>query len=229
MNADLNILAYERDAPKFDVYTTEIWDKEWKRRQDRRCFDSFNDAYLWGLNSTEFLIIGEKFKRKFSEKELKDWTSGPFNRMDCEEVHWSFDKFGKLKSRLYDYGGLGFEYMPSDAEADAGTHFKKGDLVKYRDTVRVISLVPGRKKHNRWENYYAALEIIKKDDGRIFTSHEHPHESSLVKFTEAIDESSPLCFLHLVFAGKTKLTEKQINSIIDGELSDFLYNDTHRR
>jgi len=80
-------------------------------------------------------------------------------------VHWDFDKSAELKSRLYDYNGIGFEYMPSDTKADAGTHFKK-------------------------------------DDGRIFTSHEHFHESKLVKFTEPIGKSEPLWFLHQVFGGE---------------------------
>jgi hypothetical protein len=219
------ISIYELGAPKFDVYTIEIWDKKWERRSNRRCFASFSEAYLWGLkqvalkkDSSKFCIIGEKFKRQvYDEKNAKDWYYKPFNRLDCEEVHWDFDKSGELESRLYDYNGIGFEYMPSDTKANAGTHFKKGDFVKARDTVFVISLVPDRKKDNRWENYYAAIKVIKKDDGRIFTSHEHFHESKLMKFTKPIDKSEPLWFLHQVFAGKIKLTEEQGN-VVDAEI-----------
>jgi hypothetical protein len=208
------ILIYERDAPKLDVYTIE-----------QRCFANFSDAYLWGLeqfvfkkDSSAFSIIGKKFKRQlYTRKNFEDWFNKPFNRMDCEEVCWDFDEFGELQSRSYDYYGIGFEYMPSDTEADAGTHFKKGDLVKACDTICVISMVPSRKKDNRWENYYTVLEIIKKDDGRIYTRHGHFHESNLEKFTEPIAESEPLWFLHQVFAGKIKLTKEQGN-IIDAEL-----------
>ncbi len=198
------ISIYELGAPKFDVY-----------RIEQRCFASFGEAYLWGPGQN---IIGEKSKRQvYDEKNAKDWYYKPFNRLDCEEVFWDFDKSGKLQSRLYYYNDLGFEYMPSDTKADAGTHFKKGDFVKVCDTVFVISLVPGRKNDNRWENYYAAIKIVKKDDGRIFTSHEHFHESKLVKFTEPIDKSEPLWFLHQVFGGEIELTEEQGN-VVDAEI-----------
>jgi len=125
--------------------------------------------------------------------------------------------FIQLLNRYYEYFVAGYNYMPSDANANAGTHFKKGDFVKVRDTVYVISLVPGRKKYNGWENYYAAIKIIKKDDVRIYTCHEHYHESELVKFTEPIDKSDSLWFLHQVFAEKIELTEEQGN-VVDAEI-----------
>ena len=86
---------YELGAPKFDVYTTEVWDKKWEQRSNRRCFASFGEAYLWGLKQvslkkepSKFCIIGEKFKRSVYEKNVKDWYDKPFNRLDCEEVFW---------------------------------------------------------------------------------------------------------------------------------------------
>jgi len=218
------ILTYELGAPKFDVYTTEVFDKEWKRH-NMRCLANFVKAYEWGLeqinlykNSSTFCIIGEKFKkREYTKESCKEWYNKPFNRMDCGQVTWDFDKSGELYSRLYDYFGIGFEYMPSDTEADAGTHFQKGDFVKVNDVVWVISLIPGRKKDNRWENSYAMLRIIKKDDGRIYSSHEHFRESEITKYTKPIDKASPLWFLHQVFAGEIKLTKKQGN-VVDSEL-----------
>jgi len=223
---NVKILTYERGAPKFDVYTTEVWDKECERRSERRCFASLGEAYSWGLelikikkDSSTFCIIGEKFKRREGSimKDMKDWYNKPFNRMDCQEVTWDFDKSGELQSRFYDYFGIGFEYMPSDVDAEAGTHFQKGDFVKVQNTVWVVSFVPGRKKDNRWENYYAMLEIIKKDDGSIYSRHAHFRENEIVKYTKPIDKSSPLWFLHQVFAGEIKLTKKQGN-VVDAEL-----------
>jgi len=223
------ILTYELEAPEFDVYTTRLGKEE-------HCFASFERAYLWGLwqislkkKEDYFSIIGEKFKRsKYTRKKFenafKNWINKPFNRLDCEEVHWGFDKSGELIERDY-YYFAGFEYMPSDTKADAGTHFKKGDFVKanmkfvhesLKDTVFVISYAPGKKKQNRWENYYTVVEIIKKADGRIYTNHTHFHESYLVKYTKPIDKSGPLWFLHQVFAGKIKLTKEQGN-VVDTE------------
>ena len=233
------ICIYEREAPKFDVYTVEIWEKKWSGRIGRRCFASFGNAYSWGMEriclqkrSLEFWVTGENFERTKTYEKIasEGWHRKPFNRMDCDEMTWYFDNKGGLCERLYDYGGVSYEYMPDDSEADAGTHFKPGDLIKCdalwlgkkpqksKDVVYVVIDVPGRKRDNRWENYYMVLEVTKGDDGSIGTMHTHPHESSIVKYTGPIDKSGPLWFLHQVFAKKTKLPRKQIGDLIDNDL-----------
>ena len=219
----------------------ECWNRKMTRRHERRCFASLRNAYLCGLKCLErlgakhdydFYVTGEKFERTetYAIEDLMIWSRKPFHRMDCEEVTWYFDKKGELYQRQYEYGGAAYDYMPVDAEVDAGTHFKPGDLIKCdalwwgkkpkrnKDIVYVVTSVPGRKRDNRWENYYTVLEVTKGDDGSVGTMHTHPHESSMIKFDSPVDKSGPLWFLHQVFSKKIRLTKKQIGALFDNNL-----------
>jgi len=234
----VKIKEYELDVPKLDIYRATIevkkWWCWWLTWEMERHFTSFGDAYLWMLDKAVdfrknarkgFNILGKNAEKT---KHPKDWDNLPFNRMDCDEIEWTFNEKGELDGR-YCYYWLGFSYMPSDVADDAGTHFKAGDLVKCFDRIYVITNSPGPKKRNRWENYYWGLEVFKSDDESVFSTYGNDFpEAHTVKFDGEIDKSSLLWYLHEIISelarGNSKMSEEEVWSyvaanvkLIDGE------------
>jgi len=226
------IIEYELGAPKLDIYTATIcvkkWWCPWLTWEIERQFIGFGDAYLWMLNNAAdfrkksvvyFFIHGNK---AIESAIPENWHDLPFNRDDCCEIYWGFDKDCKLNGRDYFYEGFSKPYMPSDVADDAGTHFKPGDLVKNRETVYVLTGSPGTKGVNRWENYYCGLEVCKIKEGSFYTSHSHFYETDLVEFEGEIDKFGLLWFLHKIIsdlvAGETKMSEDEVWSYVDADV-----------
>jgi hypothetical protein len=141
-------------------------------------------------------------------------------------IEWDYDYKGGLLMRTEWRGGLGYLRYPGDELANAGTHFKPGDLVtlsyskEEHPQVYVVEYSPGSPigvPFEKWENVYTVLYI--REDGIFsFDYHEHFHESKLRLYTGDVPENSALNMLNGVFSGRKKISEELKEKILAGEI-----------
>ncbi len=141
------------------------------------------------------------------------------------KIQWEYDHKGELLIRT-EWRNSGFEIYAGDYEEDAGTHFKKGDLVTLKPSKRqiasgvcVVTGVPGRRKDAKnpfyWENIYT-LHYLNKDD-EYSQCHDHQHESQLEPFMGKLPADSFLYVLSEIFKGERKVSDEIMDRLYWGE------------
>ncbi|ERJ12507.1 hypothetical protein [Haloplasma contractile] len=140
-------------------------------------------------------------------------VSNPF------KIVWDFNLQGDLLSRnIYVDDNCSYDIRPDDLNANAGTKFKIGDIVKDNKNkenkkLYIITACPS-KEIKPFSNYYNVGYIC--DNGYYdYGVHNHFHEEDIDLYTGEVSE--PIKWLSDFFARRIKVDEQTKDDIMNGK------------
>jgi len=164
------------------------------------------------------------------DPEIADHYVEPDTQAQCiqmppHHIRWIFDREGNLLERVVDFGFFVFFTMPEDNLPEAGKKFKTGDFVTIKrpytdpNQIHVVCGCPQKKDENVfWENVYCLMTIESAEFCDRMT-HDHVHESEIVKFLGEVPENHPLRLLRKIFTGEIKVSDETMIKLESGEIA----------
>ncbi|MCH5188074.1 MAG: hypothetical protein J1F63_06685 [Oscillospiraceae bacterium] len=139
---------------------------------------------------------------------------------DALKIEWWYDHSGRLKERLvFDENECGYDIRPGDELPQAGTRFKKGDIVELMGgcpgNVYVVAGTPLKPEPPRlWENIYA-VACIEECGG--YWCHGHVHESEMKKYSGELPDGYDI--LSKLYKDEFRISLRRLKEIFGEHLT----------
>ena len=174
------------------------------------------------------LSINEINSETFKNWEDRQTKSKKFLVSDPQKIEYYIRYNGEIRTRYLHYNGMSYEHRPTDDLPEAGTKFKKGDLVVYTDWeykynypyVYVVYDNHINRGKEAWENYCVLMTVgDTRSRENQFEDYIHLHEEDLKLYDgEKFDDNHPMTFLQKVARGEIEVSEKTWEDMVKGRI-----------